>query len=75
MTEDLWTAELLSTHNTVLCPQPKCPQICLIDCVTVAGFEAGSPVILHDVPRSFQLFPGQQEISGISNCEEVPGSA
>lgn len=34
-----------------------------------------SPVVLHDVPGSFQLCPRKQQISGIGNSEEVPGSA
>lgn len=35
----------------------------------------GSPVVLHDIPGSFQLCPRQQQISGVRHGEEVPGSA
>lgn len=39
------------------------------------GRGSGLPVVLHDVPGSFQLCSRQQQISGVSNGEEVPGSA
>lgn len=33
------------------------------------------PVVLHDVPGSFQLCSRQQQIPRVSHSEEVPGSA
>lgn len=35
----------------------------------------GLPIVLHDVPGSFQLCSRQQQISGVGHSEEVPGSA